>query len=118
MYGTFAHKGVSYRAHRIAYEMFIGPVPDNAVVMHKCDVPSCVNPVHLTTGTCADNNQDKAMKGRSRGGGAPKLTEDAVREIRRRLSERSDTQRALAEEHGVTVGAIEAIAAHRTWRNV
>lgn len=67
-YGKFQHPGsagqVHVRAHRWAYEHFVGPVPDGQVVMHTCDNPPCVNPDHLDTGTPLDNNDDKVAKGR------------------------------------------------------
>jgi len=68
-YGKFAvgHGGqdqTHLRAHRFAYETFIGPIPDGHVVMHTCDNPGCVNPAHLRVGTPRDNNDDKVRKNR------------------------------------------------------
>lgn len=51
------------RAHRVSYEIFVGPVGDKWV-LHKCDTPLCVNPDHLFLGTDADNKADKIAKGR------------------------------------------------------
>lgn len=51
-------------AHRLMYELLRGPVPAGHVVMHACDRPLCVNPLHLTTGTQAENLADMRRKGR------------------------------------------------------
>src|SRR4051794_23315069 len=52
------------RAHRFAYETFVGPIPDGYVVCHRCDNPPCCNPAHLFVGTPDENNDDKLAKGR------------------------------------------------------
>jgi DNA invertase Pin-like site-specific DNA recombinase len=50
------------------------------MVMHSCDNPPCVNPAHLSVGTCADNLRDCAVKGRNPGNrtdrGRPRRTLD------------------------------------------
>jgi hypothetical protein len=58
-------KRKTVRAHRRVYETYYGPIPEGLVVMHRCDVPGCVNPSHLMLGTIAENNQDRSKKGRS-----------------------------------------------------
>jgi hypothetical protein len=68
-YGKFAvglggHAQIHTRAHRFAYETFVGPIPDGMVVCHRCDVPACVRPGHLFIGTSRDNNDDKVAKDR------------------------------------------------------
>lgn len=64
-YGKFWFKGKDRYAHRVSLELFGGNAPpDDKLVMHSCDNPSCVNPDHLSIGTQFDNMQDAAGKGR------------------------------------------------------
>lgn len=51
-------------AHRVAYERWVGPIPDGHVVRHRCDNPPCINPEHLITGTQGQNIQDMIDRGR------------------------------------------------------
>ena len=50
-------------AHRISWELLVGPIPDGLQVLHRCDVRSCVNPDHLYVGTISQNMQDSIRRG-------------------------------------------------------
>lgn len=50
-YGKLRNRG----AHRVAYEHFIGPVPEGMQLDHVCRVRSCVNPWHLEPVTVGEN---------------------------------------------------------------
>lgn len=72
-YGQF---GMAYNvlaAHRVAWTLVNGPIPDGQFVLHRCDNRPCVNPSHLFLGSKRDNTQDMVRKGRSKG--PPRLPE-------------------------------------------
>lgn len=104
-YGVIKIKGRVRTTHRASWECENGNIPDNLHVLHKCDIPSCVNPDHLFLGTNDDNVYDKTIKGR-----VPKgenhwkisLTDEQVNLIRRS----TDKTKNLAETYNVSYGAI------------
>lgn len=67
-YGRIKVAGKYLRVHRVAYELFVGPIPAGLIVMHTCDNPPCCNPAHLKPGTNAENSADMVAKGRQRNG--------------------------------------------------
>jgi hypothetical protein len=123
-YGTLGSGGREGRmthAHRIAWAILIGDIPDRMNVLHKCDNRRCVNPDHLFLGTNADNMKDKIAKGRqTRGSNCPsaKLTEEKVIEIRRRYAAGEMDQAALAWEYGVGLATICEAISGKTWGHV
>ena len=112
-YGKLSNQGRLRYAHRISYELHIGEIPEGMHVLHKCDVPCCVNPHHLFLGTHKDNMQDKISKGRH--GGREKLTLDQVKEIRYKFKPHAYTYAMLSEEYSVSVGAINHVVNNRNW---
>lgn len=52
----------SFKAHRYAYEQFIGPIPDGKVLDHLCRNRGCVNPYHTEPVTQLENMQRGAWK--------------------------------------------------------
>lgn len=108
------------RAHRFAWELTHGPIPDGLQVCHRCDNPPCCNPSHLFLGAPVVNSRDMVAKGRSNRGEArpqAKLTETAVLEIRRRLAD-GDSCYRLAKEFGVGWSTVKHVARDSTWKHV
>jgi hypothetical protein len=102
--------------------------PGKAFVLHSCHrgVEGCINIRHLYLGNQAQNGRDMAVGGRRkgivtvRGERAPKakLTEDAVREIRRRYATGSESQTTLAKAFGVSQPAIGYVVRGDSWAHV
>lgn len=131
-YGCFTLSGKAVSAHRASWMLFNGDVPDGMQVLHKCDIPSCVNPEHLFLGTQKDNIRDMREKGRAPKGDAvarrvaalprgrthhrssAKLTEDQVREIKAAAG----SQREIAERYGVCQQLISKIKRNEYWRHI
>jgi hypothetical protein len=61
--------GRACSAHRVAWELFSGPIPEGIEVLHHCDNRPCVNWQHLFLGTQLDNIVDMVSKGRQRSNG-------------------------------------------------
>jgi hypothetical protein len=119
-YGQVRVAGRSKGAHRLVYELTVGPIPEGLLVLHSCDNPPCCNPAHLRVGTQKENIGDAIERNRlARGRALPqaKLTEDAVREIRRRSAE-GKSQRAVAAEFGVTHDTVGKILRGKRWTHV
>jgi hypothetical protein len=71
-YGQIKSGPKMLKAHRVAWELTHGPIPDGLMVCHHCDNPPCVNVDHLFLGTGKDNQQDMVRKGRKADHNSPK----------------------------------------------
>ncbi len=120
-YGLFWFSSKNRSAHRVAWILTHGEIPNGLHVLHKCDNPACVNPSHLFLGTQRDNIHDAIEKGRhklpdNRGErcGTSKLTRTDVLEIRR-LSGLGAKQKKIAAMFQVSQSNISMIVNHKNW---
>ena len=136
-YGSIAVGRTMIRAHRMSWNVHVGPVPDGLNVLHRCDNPPCVNPAHLWLGTQKDNARDRERKGRgnqvkgerhglrlhpervARGSRhhAAKIDETTVREIRR-SRDSGDSLLTIAKRFGLHFGTVSKIVHRRLWKHV
>lgn len=126
-YGTVSRDRATRLAHRMAWELAIGPIPVGKAVLHRCDNPPCINPSHLFLGTLSDNTQDMIRKGRHvftmhperhpHGEKHPlaKLTCSEARQIADLRGLMS--AREIAAAYGVSQGSVTSIFAGRSWKH-
>lgn len=122
-YGRFYYKDSHIRAHRLAYILKHGSIPDGLEVCHSCDVPLCVNPRHLFIGSHQDNMSDMVAKGRTN---APKgtrqhlarLDEEKVLEIRRLYASGKYSHLKLAHIFEVSEPTIRQVVTRTTWTHI
>jgi len=116
-YGAFRKGGETRYAHRVSYELHVGPIPSGMCVLHRCDTPLCVNPGHLFLGTYADNAADRDNKGRGAIGernGYSSLTEKQVLEIRIA----SGLQREIASQYDIHRAHVGKIKRRDVWAHL
>lgn len=140
-HGRFSIGRRNHMAHRVAFKLIHGLDPVGQL-RHSCDNPPCCNGAHLLEGTHADNMADMAARGRaSRHGGSArgdrngarrhpetrqrgaaqpnaKLTEEAVREMRRLFETDEVTTYDLAAAYGVSQSLAHQVVSRRAWTHV
>jgi len=134
-YGSFYCSSATHYAHRIAYTLVNGAIPEGLHCLHRCDVPLCCNPSHLFLGTNSDNMADKVSKGRQ-SRGAPhsaavipktprgidhprnKLSEEDVLLIRAIHARGEAGARRLGKRFGVSPQTIQGIVNRKFWTHI
>lgn len=129
-YGKVGRAGRTWLAHRLAWRVARGEVPEGMCVLHRCDNRRCVNPEHLFLGTRADNMQDMIAKGRARFVG---LTSPSYRPPKPRAGEANGRAKLnaaevaaikaadgvrqvdLAAQYGVSQAQVQRIRAGNSW---
>lgn len=107
-------KRQQWQAHRFAWTLLKGPIPEGECVLHTCDVRHCVNPEHLYLGDRKDNARDKILRRRDTGA---TLSYEQVKEARRLLAE-GMMGKDVAAKVGCTPSVITGIRTGRTFRYV
>lgn len=119
-------------AHRLSYELAIGPITsERPYILHKCDNPPCVRPSHLWAGTPKENSQDMIRKGRGKNFSTPRLavrgethhnatlTEVQVKSIRADFAEGVLTKAEILKKYNVkNYDILGAILRGKTWKHL
>lgn len=112
------NKAVCILAHRFSWEHHYGQlIPVGMCVLHKCDVPACVNPYHLFLGTQQDNMDDCKKKGRGTSGVTNshcKLTEGDVKAIREAIG----THLEIGKRFNIGPSQVGKIRARQSWTHI
>lgn len=114
-YGVWAVRGTRTTAHRVAWEMVNGPIPDGMYACHKCDNPACCRVDHLFLGTPEDNQRDMDNKGRRVR--VTVLTQAQVDEIRSGKFSGCST-REIARHFGISKSHVHRILRRENWAHV
>ena len=101
--GRGRETGGEWRVHRIAFVLLNGFIEDDDYIMHSCNNPSCVHPLHLLKGTPKENSQYREQCGRH-----PhlrttyKVTFESAKELRRLYATGKYTMEALGKRFGIS----------------
>lgn len=97
-YGTFRFRGQTYRAHRLAWQISNGAIPEGLHILHKCvRNRSCVNSAHLYAGTPKDNMADMTRQRT-----AHIVSDWEATVIRELYAKGEHSQLAIAHLHGIS----------------
>lgn len=119
-YGRIVGLGEN-KAHRVAYRLFKGSIPEGMKVLHRCDTRCCVNPDHLFLGTQADNVRDMREKGRGKSPGLSgirnpmaRATPEMAAKIRNEAAD-GVKQIDLSRKYGLSPMTVSRIVRRKSW---
>lgn len=102
-YGQFSSKTLrSTLAHRIAYELNVGPIPNGLVIDHICHNRGCVNPAHLRPVSPKQNNENRS--------GPQKNSQSGVRGVGWNCSDKKWVARVRHKGRNHFAGAFSSLA--------
>ena len=122
-YGSISlgRRGTQTYTHRLSWTIAHGPVPNDLMVLHRCDNPPCVRPSHLFLGTAQDNMRDMHAKGRWNPGdrrgennGNSRFSRQDIMRIRKARTA-GLTYSAIAKEHNVSIAHAHRIVTGKAW---
>jgi len=116
-YGSFRGKNGTQPAHRAVYEFYIGSIPEDLNLCHRCDTPSCVNPYHMFPGTQKDNVQDSMNKKRLWRDGVHKnasVTREDIKDIR----EDPRPVRKISHDYNISASEVGRIKRRERWSHL
>jgi len=111
------YKQTKYYVHHLVLIAFTGPRPEGLIGCHDDGVPTNNKSTNLRWDTNSSNQMDRVTHGTSNRGaanGQVVLTEESVRDIKRRLKA-GETQSSIAAIHGVSRSAILQIKRGKNW---
>lgn len=123
-YGMFCVDGSMRLAHRVAWQLTHGLLPEwseqrtGLCVLHRCDVRACVNPSHLWLGSNSENMTDMMLKKRHRAKSSPgELNGCCVLSNAEVLAIRNDERisAVIARDYGISGGQVRKIKCRQRW---
>ncbi|MGE3795896.1 MAG: HNH endonuclease signature motif containing protein [Dehalococcoidia bacterium] len=103
-------------AHRVAYELFVGAIPDGLHIDHLCRVTACVNPQHLEAVTSTENRRRAARavlscpKGHKYTAANTRVAKDGTRNCRQCSREMARVKRGHSPDYeGLTTAQRNAL---------
>lgn len=106
-----------HKAHRVSWMLY--RYPPTGLILHRCDLPCCVNPDHLYEGTHKQNAEDRKNRNRNRDqrgekGPRAKLTAADVIAIRLDIRE----QKEIATQYGIAQPTVSDIKNRKSWGHI
>jgi hypothetical protein len=109
-YGRFwdRHNHKYLQAHRVAWELANGPIPEGMEALHKCDNKRCCNPKHLYIGTQSDNMCDRVERSTGGNGRSNMMSKDDILNINNLIND-NISQRKIAKMYGISTAYVSLL---------